>query len=84
MGVGALAEICRGRVAHGLPAVRPAAPVEKATLPAQRVIAGTLATLPALAAAVGAKPPALFIAGEVVRLRERLAWYEPQAAAAAV
>jgi uroporphyrin-III C-methyltransferase/precorrin-2 dehydrogenase/sirohydrochlorin ferrochelatase len=84
MGVGALAEICRGLVAHGLPAELPAALVEKATLPAQRVIEGTLATLPALAAAVGAKPPALFIAGEVVRLRERLAWYEPQAAAAAV
>jgi uroporphyrin-III C-methyltransferase/precorrin-2 dehydrogenase/sirohydrochlorin ferrochelatase len=84
MGVGALAEICRGLVAHGLPAELPAALVEKATLPAQRVIEGTLATLPALAAAVGAKPPALFIAGEVVRLRERLAWYAPQAAAAAV
>ncbi|HEU5177780.1 MAG TPA: siroheme synthase CysG [Burkholderiales bacterium] len=73
MGVGALAQICRGLVEHGMPASMPAALVEKATLPEQRVTEGTLATLPGLAS--GAKPPALLIVGEVVRLRARLAWF---------
>jgi len=76
-GVGALAEICRGLLDHGLPAALPAAVVEKATLRVQRVIEGTLATLPAAAAGAGVRPPALLIVGEVVRLRERLAWFEP-------
>lgn len=78
MGVGALGEICAGLTAHGLDGSTPAAVVERATLPEQRVIAGTLATLPSLAAAAEVKPPALLIVGEVVRLRERLAWFRPQ------
>ena len=76
MGVGALAQICAGLVEHGLPAATPAALVENATLPQQRVTAGTLASLPALAQ--GAKPPALLIVGEVVRLRGKLGWFQPE------
>jgi len=53
--------------------------VEKATLPKQRIIAGTLQSLPGLAAEAGVKPPALLIVGEVVRLREKLAWFSPGA-----
>jgi uroporphyrin-III C-methyltransferase/precorrin-2 dehydrogenase/sirohydrochlorin ferrochelatase len=77
MGVGALAQICEGLIAHGMPASKPAALVERATLPEQRVTVGTLETLPALAR--GARPPALLIVGEVVRLRSKLAWFVPQA-----
>jgi uroporphyrin-III C-methyltransferase/precorrin-2 dehydrogenase/sirohydrochlorin ferrochelatase len=83
MGVGALAQICRGLIDHGLAPGLPAALVERATLPAQRVIEGTLASLPAAAAAAAVKPPALLVVGEVVRLRERLAWFEPQVVASA-
>ena len=83
MGVGALAQICAGLVAHGLPAGMPAALVEKATWPRQRVIEGTLASLPGKALAEGVRPPALLIVGEVVRLRDRLAWFEPQRVASA-
>jgi siroheme synthase len=54
-------------------AATPAALVEKATLPEQRVTEGTLGTLPDLTR--HAKPPALLIVGEVVRLRSRLAWF---------
>ncbi len=84
MGVGALAEICCGLIEHGLSADLPAALVENATLAKQRVIEGTLATLPEVAAAAAVKPPALLIVGEVVRLRGKLAWFEgaPQAAVA--
>ena len=77
MGVGALASICAGLVEHGLAPSTPAALVEKATLPEQRVIEGDLALLPSMASAQGARPPALLIVGEVVRLRSRLAWFQP-------
>jgi uroporphyrin-III C-methyltransferase / precorrin-2 dehydrogenase / sirohydrochlorin ferrochelatase len=75
MGVGGLEKICGGLIAHGLSPELPAALVEKATWPEQRVIEGTLATLPGLAVMAAVKPPALLIAGEVVRLRARLGWY---------
>ena len=75
MGVGGLAQICQGFVEHGMPASTPAAVVEKATLPEQRVIEGTLGTLAETANAERVAPPALLIVGEVVRLRARLAWF---------
>jgi uroporphyrin-III C-methyltransferase/precorrin-2 dehydrogenase/sirohydrochlorin ferrochelatase len=75
MGVHGLEKICRGLIEHGLPADTPAALVEKATLPAQRVVEGTLSTLPEKCLSEKAKPPALLIVGEVVRLRSKLAWY---------
>jgi uroporphyrin-III C-methyltransferase/precorrin-2 dehydrogenase/sirohydrochlorin ferrochelatase len=78
MGVHGLADICRGLAEHGLPADTPAALVEKATLPEQRVIEGTLASLPRRSKEEGVKPPALLIVGEVVRLRSRLAWFTPK------
>jgi len=83
MGVGALEAICQGLVAHGLAPDLPAALVEKATLPEQRVIEGTLASLPEAAAAAAVKPPALLIVGEVVRLRDRLAWFGREVVASA-
>ena len=75
MGVGGLAQICRGLVEHGMPASTPAAVVEKATLPEQRVVEGTLRLLPEMAKAHRIAPPALLIVGEVVRLRAKLAWF---------
>jgi uroporphyrin-III C-methyltransferase/precorrin-2 dehydrogenase/sirohydrochlorin ferrochelatase len=76
MGVRGLAQLCEQLIAHGLERETPAALVEKATLENQRVVEGTLTTLPALAAAENVKPPALVIVGEVVRLRDKLAWFE--------
>jgi uroporphyrin-III C-methyltransferase/precorrin-2 dehydrogenase/sirohydrochlorin ferrochelatase len=75
MGVHGLAAICEGLIAHGLAPHTPAALVEKATLPEQRVLEGTLGSLPGSALSHRVKPPALLVVGEVVRLRERLAWY---------
>ena len=77
MGVGALAQICQGLIAHGMPESMPAAVVEKATLPEQRVVEGTLLTLPDKAKAQPIGPPALLIVGEVVRLRAKLGWFGP-------
>jgi uroporphyrin-III C-methyltransferase/precorrin-2 dehydrogenase/sirohydrochlorin ferrochelatase len=73
MGVGALGLIAQRLVEHGRGADTPAAVIERATTPEQRVVVGTLATLPELAREADVKPPALIIVGEVVALRERLA-----------
>lgn len=76
MGIGALPEICRQLMAHGLAANTAAAVVQNATLPQQRVVSGTLATLPDAVATSGIVPPALIVVGEVVQLRKKLAWFE--------
>jgi uroporphyrin-III C-methyltransferase/precorrin-2 dehydrogenase/sirohydrochlorin ferrochelatase len=79
MGVAALPEICRQLVRHGMSADMPAAVVQQATTRKQRVISGSLQTLPTLAKAAGVKPPALVIIGEVVKLRRKLEWFAPHA-----
>jgi len=76
MGFQNLDELCRELVAHGLAPGTPAAMVQQATTAAQRVVTADLATLPQRAHAAGIKPPTLIIVGEVVRLRERLRWFE--------
>lgn len=79
MGFQNLPELCARLVEHGLPATTPAAIVQQATTGNQRVVAGDLLSLPSLAAAAELHPPTLIIVGEVVRLRERLAWFEAAA-----
>ncbi len=79
MGLLAVDQLCAKLVAHGLPASTPAALVQEGTMPQQRVIAGTLETLPALVRESGAHAPTLIIIGEVVKLRERLKWFESAA-----
>ena len=83
MGLAGLAHICERLVAHGLPPHWPAAVVERGTLLEQRVVAGTLATLAQAVENAGLESPCLTIVGEVVRLRDRLAWFEPRAGVAA-
>src|SRR5262245_37683020 len=72
MGVLRLAEICRELVAHGASPDLPAAVIERATTERERVVAGTLATLPGFATAAAVQPPALIVVGEVVKLRAKL------------
>ncbi len=72
MGVNNLPEICRQLVAHGLPGDTPAALVEKATLPDERCITGTVAELPSLALRHQVRPPALIMIGSVVSVRAQL------------
>ena len=54
--------------AHGLPGSHPAALVERATWPDERVLPTTLAGLPALAAAAQLRSPALLVVGQVAAL----------------
>jgi uroporphyrin-III C-methyltransferase/precorrin-2 dehydrogenase/sirohydrochlorin ferrochelatase len=60
-----------------MPAEMPAAIVQQATTRKQRVISGSLQTLPTLARAASVKAPALIIIGEVVKLRRKLEWFTP-------
>ena len=76
MGFQGLAELCAKLSEHGLPDTTPAAIVQKGTQRCQRVVTGTLRTLPELAAHARLAPPTLIIVGEVVRLREKLQWFE--------
>jgi uroporphyrin-III C-methyltransferase len=73
MGLGTLPVICERLVAHGLDAMTPAALIERATLPDERCLCGTVATLPALAQAHHVRPPALIMIGSVVGLQPLLA-----------
>lgn len=80
MGVGALPEISRQLVAHGVPSDIPAAAIQNGTRDDQQTVVATLETLPAALKAAGLKPPCLLIIGEVVRLHDRLNWFESAAA----
>jgi uroporphyrin-III C-methyltransferase len=82
MGLSALARICRQLIAHGLPSHTPAAVVQQATTADQRMVAGTLLTLPTLATAHELAAPALIVVGDVVRMRKELNWFVPARTAA--
>ena len=77
-----LAAICAKLIEHGLPADWPAAVVAQGTLAAQRVVCATLATLADEVERSGLCSPCLTIVGEVVRLRDELAWFRQQQAIA--
>jgi uroporphyrin-III C-methyltransferase/precorrin-2 dehydrogenase/sirohydrochlorin ferrochelatase len=77
MGLTGLAMLCAELIAHGQDASMPAAVVEHGTARTQRVVTGTLATLPALVERAQLHGPTLIIVGEVVRLHDRLRWFEP-------
>lgn len=87
MGFQGLAGLCAKLAEHGLAESTPAAIVQQGTQRSQRVVTGTLRTLPELAARARLAPPTLIIVGDVVRLRDKLKWFErtqeaPAAAAA--
>jgi len=69
MGLPGLADILRELIAHGLPADTAAAVVEKATLPDQQVIIGTIADLADKVRNAGVTGPTTAIIGNVVAHR---------------
>jgi uroporphyrinogen III methyltransferase/synthase len=76
MGLTTFGEIARELIARGRDRDTPAMAVRWGTRPDQQTLTGTLATLPGIVEERGMKPPATIIVGEVVRLREKLNWYE--------
>ncbi len=76
MGVGKMAENFRRLIEHGRAPDTPAAAIQWGTYPRQRTVTGTLQTLPAIAKEAGIGAPSLIVVGEVVSLREPLAWWD--------
>ncbi len=76
MGLIGLPVICEQLIKHGRSADTPAALIQQGTTVNQRVFTGTLANLPQLVAEHEVHAPTLVIVGEVVKLREKLAWFE--------
>ncbi len=72
MGVRQLEAIARRLMAAGRDPAEPAVVIERGTLPDQRVLEGTLATLPGL----GARAPAIVVIGRVAEPGRWGAWFE--------
>ena len=78
MGLTGMSVISEQLQAHGMSGDMPAALIEQGTTRNQRVHIGTVATLPQLVIDSGVRAPTLTIIGEVVKLHDKLHWYEPQ------
>ena len=76
MGWERLEEIVNALVAGGRPADTPAAVVQWGSGASQRTVAGTLADIAGKARGSEMGPPAAVVVGEVVRLRDRLRWFD--------
>lgn len=76
MGLLGLSVLCQKLVSHGLSDKTPAAIVQQGTTHNQRVLIGSLGTLPDLAHSSNLTPPTLIIIGEVVNLHQSLTWFE--------
>jgi len=76
MGVKNLPQIVAGLRAHGKEPDTPAALIRWGTTPDQDTLAGTLETIVAEAEKRKFAPPAIFIVGGVVGLRDDLNWFE--------
>jgi len=79
MGMRRIAEITRAIIEGGRAPSTPCAVIQWGARPEQRVVTSTLADIAGAAAANGLKNPAIIVVGEVVTLREKLAWYDRRA-----
>ena len=75
MGLRNLEPLTEAFIAEGASPDLPAAIVDNATRPNQRVVVATLATLAAAARGAEIKGPSIVIIGTVVTLRKKLEWY---------
>ena len=76
MGLVGLQHICQALIEHGCPPEHPIAIIQQGTTPSQRVITGTLSDISFKVEDADIKPPTLIIVGTVVKLREKLSWFE--------
>jgi len=76
MGVGNLEKIADALITHGRDPMTPVAIIRKGTEADQQTVTGSLQDIAQKARSSGIKPPAIIVVGDVVRLRDRLKWYE--------
>ena len=76
MGMKHLEDHCTRLIEAGMPANTPAAVIRWGTRPEQHTIVGTLGDLPARVRDENIEPPAMILIGQVVRLREKIQWFE--------
>jgi uroporphyrinogen III methyltransferase / synthase len=76
MGLERIREICQTLVGHGLAPDTPVAMIRWGTTGHQQSIEGTLETIPDIVAEKKFGAPAVTVIGTVVRLREKLNWFE--------
>ena len=74
MGVSKLPEICGRLLRHGLKPTTPIALIEWGTTERQRTVTGTLEDI--IRNSQDFENPSMIVVGEVVRLRDKLQWYE--------
>ena len=77
MGVRQLPQIAESLIAAGRSAAEPVAIVERGTLPGQRTVTGTLATIAGLAHAQDVRAPSITVVGPVAELAGELSWLQP-------
>lgn len=76
MGLSSLTQICQSLIDHGSSEDHPIAIIQQGTTVNQRVITGTLKTLPQLVKGKNIKAPTLIIVGTVVTLHSQLNWFK--------
>jgi uroporphyrinogen III methyltransferase/synthase len=76
MGVKNLPFIVGRLIENGMPPDKPVAVIRWGTTPAQKTVAGTLSDIVERVVAAGLKAPAITVIGDVVNLRNDLAWFE--------
>jgi uroporphyrinogen III methyltransferase / synthase len=76
MGMGNIAGIAEKLLQYGRPADTTVAVIQRGTTAEQKTATGRLDEIADIARREGLKPPAIIVVGEVVRLREELAWFD--------
>jgi uroporphyrin-III C-methyltransferase len=76
MGVGNLPYICGQLTKHGKCKQTPVALVQWGSLDNQRTVTGTLESIEEIVHQEGIENPSMIIVGEVVKLRDKLKWFE--------
>jgi len=74
MGLVGLPMLCKKLIENGVDSEMPIAIIEKGTRPDQRVITGTLVTMPDIVKSQKVQAPTLIIIGGVVKLQDTLKW----------
>ncbi|MFC2301774.1 MAG: uroporphyrinogen-III C-methyltransferase [Selenomonas artemidis] len=76
MGVANIPVITKKLIKHGRPADTPAAFIRWGTHPEQETYVTTVGEAAETVVRAGIRPPAIFIVGDVVKLRDKLRWFD--------